>query len=203
MTVDVGALAARAEIHDALMRYCRGIDRCDADLVRSAYHPDSYDDHGHWKGNGWDFAEFIAADIRTRTSRTTHAVANVLIELAGDRAWVESYVFAYLWGAEPDTDVLDVFAGRYVDRFERRDGAWLIADRQVVHDWDARPTLGSGRLGLPLDAFRTGQRSHADAAYDRDAAPPGRARATSRVDPHLTDDGRGLGPGVLHAGDDP
>lgn len=166
MTVD--ALVARAEIHDALMRYCRGVDRGDAELVRSAYHPDSYDDHGYWKGNGWGFADFIVDNIRTRTTRTTHAVANVLIELDGDgdgdSAFVESYVFAWLWRGE----VLDVFAGRYVDRFERRgpEGAWLIARRQVVHDWSMRPAVDPAAMGLALEAFRQGVRSTADAAYD-------------------------------------
>lgn len=163
--MSVEALVARAAIHDTLMRYCRGVDRWDAELVRSAYHPDSYDDHGYWKGNGWAFADFIVDNIRTRTTRTTHAVANVLIELEGETAFVESYVFAWLWREE----VLDVFAGRYIDRFERRgpEGAWLIARRQVVHDWSTRPAVDPAAMGLALDVFRQGVRSTADAAYDR------------------------------------
>jgi hypothetical protein len=37
-------LSARAEIHDALLRYCRGLDRVDMDLVRGAFHPDAWVD---------------------------------------------------------------------------------------------------------------------------------------------------------------
>ncbi len=35
----VDELLARAAIHDVVLRYCRGIDRLDRDLVRSCYHP--------------------------------------------------------------------------------------------------------------------------------------------------------------------
>ena len=35
----------RQEIHDALVRYCRGIDRCDERLVLSAFHADAMDNH--------------------------------------------------------------------------------------------------------------------------------------------------------------
>ncbi|WP_221890845.1 nuclear transport factor 2 family protein [Microbispora sp. KK1-11] len=31
------------EIHEVVLRYCRGVDRLDMDLVRSAYHPDAID----------------------------------------------------------------------------------------------------------------------------------------------------------------
>jgi hypothetical protein len=34
--------------------------------------------------------------------------------------------------------------GRYLDRFEKRDGDWRIADRQVIFDWIEKspPTPG-------------------------------------------------------------
>ena len=35
-------LTARTEIHDVLLRYCRGLDRVDMSLVRSAFHKDAY-----------------------------------------------------------------------------------------------------------------------------------------------------------------
>ena len=46
----IDELLAKQEIRDALMRYSRGIDLLDPDLVKSAYHPDAYDDHGTFKG---------------------------------------------------------------------------------------------------------------------------------------------------------
>ena len=37
-------LSDRAEIHDVLMRYSRGLDRLDMDLVREAFHDDAWVD---------------------------------------------------------------------------------------------------------------------------------------------------------------
>ena len=39
-------------------------------------------------------------------------------------------------GANEGGPLLETFGGRYIDRFERRDGEWKIADRVVVHEWD-------------------------------------------------------------------
>lgn len=38
-------LSDRAEIHDCMQRYARGIDRKDRALLRSAYHDGAVDDH--------------------------------------------------------------------------------------------------------------------------------------------------------------
>jgi hypothetical protein len=69
----------RQAIHDVLMLYCRGVDRCDEDIVRAVYHADSYDDHGYWRGNGHDFAAFVTNRLREANSSTTHSVSNVLV----------------------------------------------------------------------------------------------------------------------------
>ena len=47
METKLRQLIDKQEIYEVLCTYCRGVDRCDADLVRSAYHEDSYDDHGY------------------------------------------------------------------------------------------------------------------------------------------------------------
>lgn len=163
------ALADKEEIRDVLMRYGRGIDRLDEELLRSCYHPDSHDDHGHWKGNGHDFAAFIVSSLPERTHHSTHAVANILIELDGenpDMAQSESYSLAYLRRTDEHGDEwLDFFSGRYVDRFERRDGVWRIADRVVVHDWSVSNRLDASAFPLPMDAFVQGVRGRSDLVY--------------------------------------
>ena len=50
------------EIRRRLLEYCRGIDRCDAALVASVYHPDGTDDHGSFVGLGTDFAVYATDD---------------------------------------------------------------------------------------------------------------------------------------------
>lgn len=162
-------LVAKDEIRDVLMRYSRGVDRLDVEVLRSCYHADSYDDHGHFKGNGHEFATFIVDSLSGRAHHTTHAVANVLIEitdLEAGTARAESYGLAFLRRAADDEEWLDVFFGRYVDRFERRDGVWRIAHRVVVHDWSVSGALGAGGgFPLPMEGFTQGQRDRSDLVY--------------------------------------
>lgn len=147
------ALEDQQAIRDVLMRYARGVDRCDLGLLKSAYHPDAYDDHGFFKGNAWEFAASLLARRAADLDFSTHAIANVYVELNGDEADVESYHLAYQ--RRSGQDEIQLFAGRYIDRFERRDGAWAIARRTVVYDWSllTRPT---GQSRLPLDEFIPG-----------------------------------------------
>ncbi|MCK9470111.1 MAG: nuclear transport factor 2 family protein, partial [Porticoccaceae bacterium] len=49
----------RHKIYQVLTRYCRGVDRGDAALIKSVYHDDAIDDHGMFKGLGKDFADWI------------------------------------------------------------------------------------------------------------------------------------------------
>jgi hypothetical protein len=60
-----------------------------------------------------------------------------------------------------------VLGGRYVDRFERRDGEWRIAARITVHDWSRIDPVTenfehAGR-------FRQGTRSTDDPVYRKGA----------------------------------
>jgi len=76
--------------------------------------------------------------VLQRQTMTMHNLANVMIELDGDAAGVETYGVAYHAG-EPAGDIRWNFAAgfRYVDRFERRSGEWRIADRLTVIEWVA------------------------------------------------------------------
>ena len=90
MTIDDQTLAAlralldKQAIHEVLMRYCRGIDRCDEELLRSAYHHDATDNHGQFNGKAADFVPWAIKSLR-RDERTTHFLCNELIEVEGDR----------------------------------------------------------------------------------------------------------------------
>jgi hypothetical protein len=60
MTDHVQALLDKQSIYEVLVTYCRGVDRCDEDLIRSAFHDDSYDDHGYWNAPDWRKTEVWA-----------------------------------------------------------------------------------------------------------------------------------------------
>jgi hypothetical protein len=133
-------LRAKEQIRDAMARYARGIDRRDEDLVRSAYHPDSIDNHGFGlSAGGWDIAALVRRDGRgfpDEWKHTTHFLGQHLIEVDGDAARSEVYFLAYTRAEDPDgVDWDQLSAGRYLDRWERRDGEFKIAARTVVYDW--------------------------------------------------------------------
>jgi hypothetical protein len=129
-------LLDRQEIHDALMRYCCGIDRGDLDLILSAFHDDALDNHTG--------VEERAVDRFTQTVKratgmgmlTSHNLGNIYIRVKGEVAFSQSYFTAW-HRLEIDAKPYDwVISGRYVDRFERRNAERLIAHRTVVYDFE-------------------------------------------------------------------
>jgi hypothetical protein len=128
-------LLAKQAITEQLHRYCRGIDRMDAELTLSVWHPDGTADYGGlYRGSAAGFVDWLwpvhAAMVGHR-----HEVSNILIELDGDRAASETYVFVTLRVLEPDGSMTDIVGqGRYLDRWERRAGVWAIAHRDYVSD---------------------------------------------------------------------
>jgi len=133
-------MVAKEQIRQAMARYSRGIDRRDEAMVRSAYHEDSFDEHG-WglSAGGWDFATLVRRDgngFPDEWKQTTHFLGQHLIEVDGDAAVSEVHFTQVCRledesGAEWDWQV----GGRYLDVWSRRDGEFRISRRKVVYDW--------------------------------------------------------------------
>lgn len=133
---ELRALLDKQAIAEVVYRYARGIDRLDEDVIQTCFHPGAYDDHGFIRGDAHEVSARIVRVLRKTTDRTTHTLGQVLVELDGDTAFAESYVVAFHRMMRNGAEVDWVAHGRYVDRFERRDGEWKIARRKVVHSWD-------------------------------------------------------------------
>ena len=150
--------AARRQIHDALLSYCRGIDRLRPELISAAFHPGALlHDYGAAPMSIEQFAEAAPASLEAKFAATQHRISNTTIQFdseAGEAevgavgaadagtaagaehgATVESYVLAYHWEATADGGRLHTFNGRYIDRFTERDGCWKIAQRHLRVDW--------------------------------------------------------------------
>jgi len=127
-------LADREAIRECLYRYSRGVDRLDADMMRSAYWPDAIDTHLDFKGNAEQFIAW-AFPIMNTMDQTMHMIGNVLITIRGNRADVESYFYGYHRLTKDDRKVDVIGSGRYLDRFEPREDEWRIAERLVMTDW--------------------------------------------------------------------
>lgn len=130
-------LLAEREIHAVLLRYCRGVDRCDADLMASCFHPDARDDHGGWTAQGAQaIAERILGLVQPGADRPMHFMGNVLIEVEGEVAFTESYILAFRAYQRHSKSFTRCRAVRFVDRFELRNGAWRISERVVVDEFN-------------------------------------------------------------------
>lgn len=137
MTDALQRLVDDRAIRDVLLRYCRGVDRIELDLVRDCYWPDATDDHGAFKGGVEAFVTWIGR-LLPRYDVTTHSLANCLVEwhpTSPDVARVETYGTAehQTAGGPPELNLTIAF--RYLDRFERRGGEWRIADRVCTTEW--------------------------------------------------------------------
>ena len=129
-------LLDREAIRDCIYRYCRGIDRADEASLRSSYWPDATDRHGAYSGPVEGFFQ-MAREVFKTHARNVHQVSNILITfLDPATAAVETYFNALQRGPGRDGVVRQfLLAGRYCDRFEKRDGEWRVARRVVAYDW--------------------------------------------------------------------
>ena len=153
-------LLAREEITDVIKKLARGTDRLDQEAMASCYHPDGYDDHNSFRGSGTEFAAWVC-EVLPHFDQTMHFIGPPSIRVDGDVAQCDTYCVAHHINATHDM----VLGLRYVDRFERRDGRWLIAKRVCAFDWTyTLPIDATNRFVFEAD-FTVGSRDRGDITY--------------------------------------
>jgi 3-phenylpropionate/cinnamic acid dioxygenase small subunit len=159
------ALLARQEIHDVLVRYCAGIDRGDLKLILSAFHEDARDNHTGVEETAVE--RFTRTVVEGASMWTSHNLSNILIEVDGSSANAQSCFTA--WHRFDIQKITHdwVIAGRYLDRFERRNGDWRIFHRTVLYDCERYDEVAARPDGHPalLDHALRGSRSRNDYFY--------------------------------------
>ncbi|RYE42214.1 MAG: nuclear transport factor 2 family protein [Hyphomicrobiales bacterium] len=157
-------LLDKEEIRQAMYAYARGTDRCHRELIADAYHEDAWDDHGSFRG-GRDVVVETIYGRRAGTSNSMHHLGNILIELHGDKANVETYFMACQSLDLDGKTYTRMRAGRYLDRFERRDSRWRIARRMVVDDWSRLDKVVAVAPSVTSEC-RSGTRDLLDPSYE-------------------------------------
>jgi hypothetical protein len=153
---------AESEIKDVHLRYCRANDRRDEELMRSCFHADAVIE----LHEPLDVESFIGMGrmVLGMFSVTWHNTGNQLVEVKGDAAWAEHYTTSsHRTPADdkgPERDFI-VF-GRYVDRFEKRDGEWRIAKRKMLVDYTRTDPVLPGDAGMGSSG---GSRDRNDPSY--------------------------------------
>jgi SnoaL-like domain len=149
--------AGRQEIEDALLSYCRGIDRLDPEAVRAAFHPGAML-HGYAPEptSIEAFVDRALVSLGTKFTATQHRISNTRVEQTADGARSESYVLASHVQTTDEGQRLHTFAGRYVDRFTHRDGRWRIEQRTLRHDWSTITPVTETMTGAWVQSGRQG-----------------------------------------------
>jgi hypothetical protein len=128
---DIEELIDRQRIWECLLRYTRGMDRLDRELVLSAYHSDGMEDHGALIAACDTFVDQVLGFHRSGEILTQHIMSNHRCELASNIAHAETYVSCY---SIPREGAASFSLGRFIDRLEKRDGRWGIVDRVCVRE---------------------------------------------------------------------
>lgn len=135
---EINAVRRMLEVHaieEVMLGYARAIDRNDADLMKTIFWEDGFDDHGMYKGTASGWMERARTNRDLITSRYHIVGPAHVLAFEGAQARVETY-FHYI-GVFPQADGRDKLGeltGRFRDVFEKRDGVWKVLRRVVVFD---------------------------------------------------------------------
>lgn len=166
-------LIDRQEIWDVIMRYARGIDRLDREMVRSCYWDDAIDDHHGYVGAPDYFIDVTFTTARAMSHAQHHGLSNHTCEITGDDAHCETY-YTFIGNNIEPPHLLSM--GRYIDHLQRRDGIWKYANRVTVieknfalteYPTDAEICGGDTSMGPLLPASR----DQGDLSYQRPVVP--------------------------------
>jgi len=154
------SLADRQVITELIYRYCRAMDRIDAELGYTIWHEDGIADYGEeiYQGSGRGFIDDVCEKHR-HTLTHSHQVSNIIIDVDGDRAGSESYVTANLRIMKDQKLMQITVWSRYIDQWSRRNGRWGIDKRVTVVDFDEI------REVTPMSKVARGSRDRNDPSY--------------------------------------
>jgi len=156
------------DITQLLYRNVKSIDRLDLELMKSTYWEDAIQDHQDpinpidYSGNAWEFCDYAVSEL-AKIECTHHRLSNITIDINGDKAYAEAYVWAYHYVKTPEGNKEGILLGRYQNKLEKRNGEWRIAYRLTV--FDANQMFDA--TDVWSDDFRNmGARLHDDKSYE-------------------------------------
>lgn len=163
------ALLDKQDIYELSCQYMRALDRLDEALLVSVFFEDAWCDYGFTEGSPVEFSHYAITALTTHAANQ-HMVGNCLFDVDGDEAFGEVYFQAYhkIMGKDGYEDV--IIAGRYLDRYEKREGVWKFAYRSERVDWSRTQPTQDSYFDLATDCLRGGRQD--DLVYDRENRRP-------------------------------
>jgi hypothetical protein len=139
---EVQQLLDKQAISEVLQRYSRTLDWLDDEGQASCYWPDADIDYGFFKGKAAEFLP-IVMEIERGSDRRWHMLSQPLIQLSSPTAASsECYgIFAGATRQDDGTLAGNLYGGRYIDEWEKRDCTghqeWRISARLYLLDWQS------------------------------------------------------------------
>ena len=139
MNDPLATLLAEREIARVFLRYAKGVDTCDWELVRSCFHPDARIEWGDFFAGDLDEGLSYLQRTLPNLEGTLHSFATPSIELDLERGVATCETRAvnaarYAPDAE-GVSIQNVSGTLYLDRFERRGGEWRLTFRRNERQW--------------------------------------------------------------------
>lgn len=145
-------LIDRHAIRTCVDEYAQAVDRHDGPRIAAVFHPDAIDDHGRYVGGVEGFVDWVNGVHAAHEEAHAHNVTTHSCTIEGESAHAESYI---IWVLRHRGGGRVLFgSGRYLDRLERRDGAWRIVLRKVVREMRFECAAGPAHL---LQLFPAGR----------------------------------------------
>lgn len=137
-------LQAKEEIKEVLHRYHRASLLNDMKMKRTCWHPDGTDNHAGFTSGPIDEVLPMFEKMRKNIKLSHMRLSNIAIKLDGKFADCESYISdTHVFEKDGETYHWCV-GGRYVDRFEQRNGEWRILNRTSYMDWGRTEHVDAG-----------------------------------------------------------
>ena len=122
-------------IREVMARYCHALDACNFAEVASLFAEDGEWTTTYGSARGRAQIEALLASVVPRPGegpQRKHYITNIIIKFGDEgRANVRS---DYLIIREAEGGLIPVMGGTYLDTFVKRDGAWLFARKELVHN---------------------------------------------------------------------
>ncbi|GAA0759422.1 hypothetical protein FHS52_000840 [Erythromicrobium ramosum] len=130
-------LLDKQAIQELIARYSRTLDWVDDAGQAGCYWPDAAIDYGFFKGTAADFVPVVMA-VERSTGRRWHLLSSLAVKLtSATTAEGECYGIALGFRREDESEPYkgNMYGGRYLDQYEKRDGEWRISSRRYIMDW--------------------------------------------------------------------
>lgn len=139
MALDIEKLLAIREIEQGVIGFARAMDARDWDAIRLILADDATADMGTGLLEGPEAIIGLMRHFLDRCGTTQHLIGNIVVTLSGETAASQAYVHDSHLPPGDDPNEVYFTLGDYNDRWERREGRWLMVER-IKHN---RASAGS------------------------------------------------------------